>query len=284
MSFPQKKWILLLSPGVNVIILALVLIGAGVIPPLLNYYNLLDREIVSAIRTILYIILGVMLGGTVLQYLLIYLESANSPRSPEQEGFDAKDPSRGSERDLKNKEWERFVTDFEKISNRLRDETNNLTKRANLNLAIGVMTTIFAGVGLAFIAFLRSPELNDFSNDNYAWVVTAHYVPRLSFIIFAEIFAYFFLRLYKSGLDDIKYFQNELTNVELKITALKVALTRGKEAEILNLVTAELARVERNFILKKDETTVALEKIKTESSDAKDLLAQISNLLNNLKK
>jgi hypothetical protein len=39
-----------------------------------------------------------------------------------------------------------------------------------------------------------------------------------------QVFAYFFLRLYRYILFEIKYFHNELTNIEQKCLALDVAL------------------------------------------------------------
>ena len=49
--------------------------------------------------------------------------------------------------------------------------------------------------------------------------------------IFIEVFSFFFLKLYKSGLADILYYQNELTNLESKFLALELAsLGRNTEA------------------------------------------------------
>lgn len=183
-----------------------------------------------------------------------------------------------AQRDLQSKQWERFITGFEEIRKRLYEETGNLARRANLNLALGSATTILAGIGLVAIVFLSPLDLEKLPNDKYGWTITAHYIPRLSVIVFAELFAYFFLRLYKSGLEDIKYYQNELTNVELKISALKVALA-AKDNEILKIVIGELAKVERNFVLKKGETTVEIEKIKTENLNTKDWLEHLTKLL-----
>lgn len=346
MNSPRKRF-LLLSPRTNLIVLAIVLISAGVVPILLtNYFNI-DREVSSAVRTILYIILATMLGGTVLQYLLIYLEPANTSKSGEYEAiseqiaeikdqiknvgtveFDITGISEGqlidslkatidqrftegvlksideefARRDLQNKQWERFITGLEETKKRLFEETGNLARRANLNLALGTVITILAGVGLVLLVLPSSPDLNTyikewigitqadpstFTKDDLSTfikeghslsIVLAHYIPRLSLIIFTELFAYFFLRLYKNGLDDIKYYQNELTNVELKISALKVALA-SNDNEILKLVIGELAKAERNFILKKDETTVELERIKSENLNAKDWLTHLQTLL-----
>lgn len=179
-----------------------------------------------------------------------------------------------AKRDLQNKKWERLITSFIEIRTRLYEETNNLARRANLNLAFGSLTTVLAGIGLIFIVFFRPLDLVGLSKDEYAWRIIAHYVPRLSLIVFAELFAYFFLRLYKAGLSDIKYYQNELSNVELKLVALKAALAT-QDNEILRLVIADLSKTERNFILKKDETTIDLEKLKAESTSMKDWLEQM---------
>ena len=54
--------------------------------------------------------------------------------------------------------------------------------------------------------------------------LTGYYVPRLSVVVFLQVFAYFFLRLYRSGIYEIKYFQNEITNVQARVLALQSGL------------------------------------------------------------
>lgn len=318
MSSPHKK-LILLSPRANVIAAAITLIIAGVVPVLLSNYYQIDREIVNAVRTILFIILGIMLGGVVLQYLFIYLEPAISPQSVEEtdsedepssspsdsvfEQFDdikpetenagtAKSDSRNQNKKTKEPSKSNigrgFIAGFEEIRERLNKETNTLARRANLNLIIGIIITGITFYGIIAVLPLDLKDLyaDDkfrpaISAENYGWTIITHFIPRLSFIVLAQLFAYFFLRLYKSGLDDIKYYQNEITNIELKLSALKVALdTRDyKGNETLKLVIGELAKVERNSVLKKDETTVELEKFKIESANENNLLAHVKTLL-----
>ena len=57
----------------------------------------------------------------------------------------------------------------------------------------------------------------------------AYYAPRLTLSIFIEFFSFFFLRLYKTGISEIKYFQNELTNAELKFIAVEKAIMTEKD-------------------------------------------------------
>ncbi len=166
-----------------------------------------------------------------------------------------------------------IISDFNSIKKRLNNEVEKLSRKANLNLVIGSLTTMAALIALWFFVFQADVEFKGFTDMLY------HYVPRLSLIIFIEVFAYFFLRLYKLNLNDMKYFQNELTSVELKLSSITTAINFGKETDISE-ITQELSKTERNFILRKDETTVELEKSKINNSEIKDILKSIIELVN----
>lgn len=141
---------------------------------------------------------------------------------------------------------------FQQTRRRLAQEIQDLAKRGNLNLILGILTTI-AGLSVLAYTVFKAPTSME------APALLSHFVPRVSLAILIEVFAYFFLRLYKQSLVEIKYFQNELTNVESKHLALEVAMRvddptlRAKLAEVLS-------RTERNFILEKGQTTVDLER------------------------
>ncbi len=64
-----------------------------------------------------------------------------------------------------------------------------------------------------------------------------------------QVFAYFFLRLYRYGLFEIKYFQNEITSAQLRIIALETILMKGSK-ETIEKFALEMAKTERNIILK----------------------------------
>jgi len=91
----------------------------------------------------------------------------------------------------------------------------------------------------------------------------SHYVPRLSLVIFIEIFAFFFLKLYKTSLFDIKYFNNEKTNFDFKILALN-ASKLDKPNAIYEYCIKQFADTERNFTIRNGESTIELEKDKLE--------------------
>src|SRR4051794_40650890 len=78
------------------------------------------------------------------------------------------------------------------------------------------------------------------------------FIPRFLFVIFVDIFSYFFLNLYRHSIFEIKYFQNELTNLDARLVALEGSLIIGDEKTVAKLCEA-LAKTERNFVLKKGE-------------------------------
>ncbi len=175
---------------------------------------------------------------------------------------------------------------FENIINRLRREVSDLRLRANVNLVIGGSIT---ASGLYFLGITAEMmikpdflihEIDGKKISKELSEILLTYGPRILLVIFIEMFAYFFLRLYKIGLDEIKYFQNEITNVESKLIAVEVAyITKNDEAmkKALNV----LVQTERNFILRKGETTVELERAKSESENMQNILKAIPSFLRN---
>jgi hypothetical protein len=172
-----------------------------------------------------------------------------------------------SEKTIAESKRRDLLNDFENLTYRINGELTRLRKSANLNLVIGSLTTICAIVALGYEVFKTDLNFNDTTK------VLAHYIPRVSLIIFVEIFAFFFLKLYKATLTDIKYFNNEKTNIDFKIISLKTALNTG-DAKLIQTMIEELIRTERNFKLSKDESTVELEKLKNDTNN-NQILAQL---------
>jgi hypothetical protein len=86
------------------------------------------------------------------------------------------------------------------------------------------------------------------------------------------------LRLYRSSLEDIKYFQNELTNAESVKMAFATALIFD-DKETLKQLTLEIVKTERNFILKKGESTIHTQKETLNASIDKEDLKAFKSLL-----
>ena len=141
---------------------------------------------------------------------------------------------------IKNKKINNLINYIENNSNRLDNEIERLRKSANLNLVIGSLSTFLAIFCLVYEVFYN--EIN-FSESTQ---VLSHYIPRISLVIFIEIFAFFFLKLYKSNLYEIKYFNNEKTNIDFKIFSLKTAIYY-EDKEMINNCINSFINTERNF-------------------------------------
>ncbi len=168
---------------------------------------------------------------------------------------------------------------------RLLEETDRLSRRANTNLFIGSITSV---AGIAFLAyiFLNGQSYNiKLSEQGMSLEIAEYalyYIPRVTLVIFIEIFSYFFLKLYKGTLEDIKYYHNELTNIDSHLSALRLALLLG-DTDSIKKVAVKLLGVERNFILKKGDTTVQLEVAKTESRKSSEALKMFEGLFKETK-
>lgn len=162
--------------------------------------------------------------------------------------------------------WNRqFAAQVEQLLQRLGREVSTLGRRGNLNLALGITTTIGGIVSLGYFVH----QLADDGKDPWAFAI--HFVPRLSVVILVETFAFFFLRLYRTTLAEIKYFQNEITNVEMKGMAIHCA-RHDIERDVMSKIAEALASTERNRILEKGQTTVDLERARLDSKGAMEAL------------
>lgn len=161
---------------------------------------------------------------------------------------------------------------FSRTLERLYAEINALSRRGNLNLTLGIFTTI---IGLLILGYFVL-EIDSIPEDKMAFI--AHFIPRLSLVLLIEVFAYFFLRLYKSSLSEIKFFQNEMTNVEAKLAAIKCSIMISDRESTSNVIHV-LSQTERNALLEKGQTTAEIEKAKIEQQNIATISEKVSNLL-----
>lgn len=104
--------------------------------------------------------------------------------------------------------------------------------------------------------------------------------PKTIFVLLIEVFAYFFLKLYKQNLDDIKYYQNELTNIEVKNLAIQIS-KQSNNHKLLTLCVEEFLSTERNFILEKDQSTIEIEKERISSNNTNNTLQVVKDIFKN---
>lgn len=95
---------------------------------------------------------------------------------------------------------------------------------------------------------------------------------------YTKVFSFFFLKLYKSNLEEIKYFQNELTNIEMKIIAHEAALLSQENKSIVPIIE-QLVRTDRNIITLPSRTLSKNDARQLEPKDITELLDKIGKLL-----
>lgn len=179
-------------------------------------------------------------------------------------------------------------TACEMMLSRLKREVVDLRLRANVNLLLGMFITaaglilLWNTVSLLDAALATEQGALKLESAvateglmSFAKTYVVPLVPRVLLVVFIEVFAYFFLRLYKEGLSEAKYFQNEMTNVESRLIALNIAFRSDKE-QALEVILQALVNTERNFVLSKGQTTVELERAKFENLTTRSLIKSMS--------
>jgi hypothetical protein len=186
---------------------------------------------------------------------------------------------------------DRLTSSSNAMIGRLKREVADLRLRSNINLIIGMAITTI-GVYLLWntVSMIDTSALlkalaseGEESNQKFIKNLVLPLVPRVLLVVFVEVFAYFFLSLYKSCLSEIKHFQNELTNVESKLAAVEFSyMTKNQDG--IKLAVEALSKTERNFILEKGQTTVELEKAKSESELTRNIIKTIPSFFQKAEK
>ena len=161
---------------------------------------------------------------------------------------------------------------FLKIEKRISDAIKNLNNKANFNLLIGLGTTIGAVFILIWTAIFENKEISDWST------FAMYYLPRISLSFFIELFSFYFLRLYKSNLIDIKEYQRIMTEIDFKTLALETSIIH-ENIKVESIIEHYLL-TNHNYVIQKDQTTIGLEKAKLESENDNKLLEKISSIPN----
>lgn len=154
---------------------------------------------------------------------------------------------------------------------RIKTEIQNLKRRATINLSLGVTLSCAALLVFFFLVYNEKPD-EDYQK------VFLHFAPRVGLVVFVELLAYFFLKLYKSTLTSIQYYHNELTNIETRKIAAIVAIKHCKEDKIWQTVEY-LLKVERNVLIKDKETTMQMEMLKLQTEKDSSVLSSTQNVL-----
>jgi hypothetical protein len=176
--------------------------------------------------------------------------------------------------DIQNDKYSDIFLVFEEVQDRLREECSRLNKQAIINLFLCFFISFML---MSFITY-TSIFTTDTINSTSFQIFLVKYLPRIVAVVSLLTMFLYFTRLYKTNILDVKYYQNELTNIEIKLASLKTALCNG-DKEIINKITLDLSSIERNGILSKEQTTSDIERIKIENEINKDYLNKVWELL-----
>jgi hypothetical protein len=156
---------------------------------------------------------------------------------------------------------------FGGAAQRLSNEVEMLRDRANLNMLVGCFIALFGAGVLTLVLFLSDAKFANLTD------LVLHMVPRFSIVVLIELFAYFFLSMYRANLTEIRYYQNEITTIDLRRAGTLVAiLSPASEA-----VFKDLIGTDRNGVLKSDQTTQELERLRIESASMKHALETVGS-------
>lgn len=124
--------------------------------------------------------------------------------------------------------------------NRLLVESERLQNRSLNNLVFGVMfsTLTILALGLIFFGYFPENPYQTFSK------FLASFLPKLTFILILQFTAAFFLKLHVSNENDIKQNKNEITNLELKLSAGMLSENKNSKSDIAERMACE----ERNLL------------------------------------
>ena len=151
---------------------------------------------------------------------------------------------------------------FDASEERLSNEVEILRTRANTNMLIGCFIALFGAGILALSMYLSNSTSTKFDE------LIVQMVPRFSIVVLIELFAYFFLSMYRSNLSEIRYYQNEITNIEMRKAGTLLSISGTP----IDTVTNELIATDRNGVLTGNQTTQELERLKIERASMKSTL------------
>lgn len=160
------------------------------------------------------------------------------------------------------------------IYTRLKAEIVDQGRKASSNLTFGTAAALIAFVVLAVTILIPPIETQ---NTFYAW---SGFAARIMLSLTSSIYAFFFLTTYRRNLSEIRYFHNELTNVEMRTLAVRrymtgvVAKSDNADVLIADMLTSMMS-TERNFILRKGESTTDLSQ---KELDRDELIALVSGI------
>ncbi len=157
-------------------------------------------------------------------------------------------------------------------SSQLKHEIASLIRRGNINLVIGTLTTGVALSLLVYMVITADIDVNDMS------AVLSYYIPRIAIVTLIEVCSFFFLKLHKASLSEIKYYQNELTNIAFHSVAIESCYP-DQEGKKSGAIVEQFVKVDRNA-LDRQENVKGKSGLPTfDAKDIGDIISKLTKLL-----
>jgi hypothetical protein len=131
--------------------------------------------------------------------------------------------------------------------------------RAGVYLLVGVLV---AFSGLVFF-YAQTPSVVP-TGDSYSLLIGL--APKFGILFFIEFVAFFFLKQYRSAMDEFRYYDGIARVREEVLTLLQVSFSNGKAVSPMDLVKYD-SFFSRSGVLNKGQTTEILEARRIDSND-----------------
>lgn len=165
---------------------------------------------------------------------------------------------------------ERMENSFTDSKSRISRVIQSLRLRNTTVVLTGFLFS-FCGIG-SLVFFVMKPQMQQTSGEQLLY-----FAPHMVIVFILEVLAYFCISLYKRGLSDLNYYQNEMTNIESREAALHAALLNGNESQVAGLVSSLFA-TDRNAIHIINNAQVSRRNGNSDQLVAMEAISQIAEL------
>lgn len=154
--------------------------------------------------------------------------------------------------------------------------SHSIYSRAGVYLLVGVFV---AFSGLAFF-YVQTAQFTPSSLEGMALLVTL--APKFGILFFIELVAFFFLRQYRSAMDEFRYYEAIKRNREETLALIRAAADSGKPIDPIDLVKNE-SFFSKAGVLARGQSSEIIESRRLEKSEL-ELLEKVIDVVSRNKK
>lgn len=154
--------------------------------------------------------------------------------------------------------------------------SQSIYSRAGVYLMVGVFV---AFSGLAFF-YSQTAQLAPITGEGTPLLISL--APKFGILFFIEFVAFFFLRQYRSAMDEFRYYEAIKRNREETLALIRIAVDSGKEFDPIELVKNE-SFFSKAGVLDKGQSTEIIESRKLEKNEI-ELLEKVLDVVSRSKK